>query len=107
MKIKFLCICENGNNRSVFMAYRLKRHGHEALAAGWRNASPETLIMLCRWADRIVVMQQGFELRIPQQFRNKAVILDVGPDRWGPQWHRELKTIIYAGYDRLHEQGFC
>lgn len=105
MKKKFLCVCQKGCNRSVFMVYRLKRHGHSAIPIGWYTESAETLEMLCQWADRIVVMQAEFVERIPAAFRSKTVVVDVGPDRWGPRWASEMKRIIYKGYDRLKEQG--
>lgn len=98
---RFLCVCENGNNRSVFLAYRLKRHGYEALACGWRSSSPETFNMLCDWADHIVVMQAGFELKIPDTYKWKTKIMDVGMDKWGPRWHSEMKQIVYKAFDNL------
>lgn len=103
--MKVLCICQNGNNRSVFMAYRLKRFGHEALAAGWNKLSEQTLHMLCDWADKIIIMEGQFYGHIPLPYRNKVIAADVGPDEWGPQWHSELRKRVYAAYDRLQQQG--
>jgi len=103
--MKVLCVCQNGNNRSVFMAYRLKRHGHEALAAWWNKTSSSTLAMLCNWADKIIVMEQGFQSRIPTAYAAKVLLADIGPDEWGPQWHPELKRRVYRAYDQLKEQG--
>lgn len=101
MKPRILCVCENGNNRSVFMAYRLKRHGFEALACGWRSSRPDTFKMLCNWADVIIVMQAGFINHIPPEFQVKVFTADVGPDKWGPRWHPEMKQIIYKLFDGL------
>lgn len=105
MKKRFLCVCQKGCNRSVFMVYRLKRHGHSAIPVGWYTEDAETLDMLCEWADCIVVMQEEFRVRIHSRFHYKVVVVDVGPDKWGPRWASEMKRIIYKGYDRLKEQG--
>lgn len=87
------------------MVYRLKRNGYSAIPVGWYTESAETLEMLCRWADCIVVMEEGFVEKIPSIFRSKVVVVNVGPDRWGPRWASEMKQIIYKGYDKLKEQG--
>lgn len=105
MKKRFLCVCQKGCNRSVFMVYRLKRHGHSAIPIGWYTEDAETLDMLCEWADYIVVMQKEFKVRIHSRFHPKVVVVDVGPDKWGPRWASEMKRIIYRGYDKLKEQG--
>ena len=96
---RFLCVCQNGNNRSVFLAFRLKRHGYEALAAGWNSTSTETFNMLCNWADRVVVMEQNFISKIPVQYQFKVEVIDVGPDKWGPKCHPELRNLVY---DKFH-----
>jgi hypothetical protein len=61
--------------------------------------------MLCQWADIIIVLQAGFDVKVHPSFRHKVHTLDVGPDRWGPQWNRELKQIVYKGYDQLVVEG--
>ena len=98
---RFLCVCQNGNNRSVFLAFRLKRHGYEALAAGWNTTSPETFGMLCDWADRIVVMEAAFIDRVPLGWHPKVTVMDVGPDKWGPKCHPELRHLVYDNFSKL------
>ena len=61
--------------------------------------------MLCDWADVIVVMQTSFLQELSEAYRWKATVLDVGPDRWGPKCHSELKQLIYKGYDQLRDKG--
>lgn len=52
--MKFLCICDGGNVRSVALAKKLKEAGYEAIAIGMDHIDKETLSMLTKWADRVV-----------------------------------------------------
>jgi len=56
--MKILCICEGGNVRSVALAQHLKEIGWEAIAIGWKYTSKETLLMLIRWADKIIDVRE-------------------------------------------------
>lgn len=105
MKKKFLCVCQKGCNRSVFMVYRLKRHGHSAVPCGWLTESAETLAMLCAWADVVIVMQAEFKEKVAPEFHGKVVVADVGRDIWGPRWHPDMKRIVYRVYDQLQAKG--
>lgn len=91
---KFLTVCEGGNVRSVSLAFLLKNNGQDAVAASWRWNSPETLALLCEWADYVYVMQDEFKEKIPERFRDKVGIADVGPDRFGNPLHPELIQIL-------------
>lgn len=54
--MRILCVCDHGCNRSVHIAHRLKfQGGHDTLAVGVQTASPETLRMLERWAELIIL----------------------------------------------------
>lgn len=107
MKKKFLCVCQDGNVRSVAAAYRLKKyHGCDAIAAGWRRASADTFDMLCAWADHIVVMEQVYLAKIPERFRDKAIVLEVGPDRYGLKIHPDLNALVVASLDKWRSEGF-
>jgi cephalosporin hydroxylase len=106
VRLKMLAICEGGNVRSVGLAYVLKDHGQDAVAAGWRFSSPETLAMLCAWADRIFVMQGEFADRVPLEHRPKVVVADVGPDRYGTPFHPELIETFGAWVAGWVETGW-
>ena len=89
--MKILCICQGGNVRSVACGYVLKyMYGVDAVAASWEKNSPETLDMLCRWADAIFVMQPEFVEKVYEPYRTKVHVIDVGPDVWFNSLHPEL-----------------
>lgn len=93
--MKILTVCQGGNIRSVALACRLKSlHGHDALACSRESNSPETIKMLCTWADMVVVMEPEYADCIPMEFRGKLHICDVGPDRWGAAFRPELQDLI-------------
>ncbi len=82
--MRVLTVCEGGNVRSVALAYVLKsKYGQDAISSSWRYNSSPTLGMLFEWAERIVVAQEVFVEKIPEQYRPKVLVLDMGPDRWG------------------------
>jgi len=93
---KILTVCEGGNVRSVGLAYALKSNGQDAVAASWRFNTKETLAMLYRWADFIVVMQPEMMEHIPNRYKPKLRCIDVGPDRFGSAFHPELQGIFQA-----------
>jgi hypothetical protein len=102
--VKFLCVCEGGNVRSVSLTYVLKyEFDQEALAASWAKCSQETLDMLGGWADKIVLMQPRFGDKFVQ-WKEKLLVVDVGQDRWGNPFHPELKEflskVVQEWYDR-------
>lgn len=76
------------------MAWRLKDAGHDAIAVGWQAADASTQRMLFEWADRIVVMWDRFESRIPVEFRAKMMTCNVGDDRWVNSRHPELVGLV-------------
>lgn len=81
--MKVLCMCQGGNSRSVGMAYLLKYFFNlDALSCSWEKNSQETINMLCKWADKIIVMEEKFKIYIPIGFKYKVLICDVGEDIW-------------------------
>src|ERR1035441_1719423 len=89
--MKILCICDQGNNRSVTFAQLLKYWGNDTLSAGLSTTSERTLNMLIRWADKIVLTedsQRGHDLF--SAFRSKIVVCDVGPDTYPRPFNKEL-----------------
>jgi galactitol-specific phosphotransferase system IIB component len=93
--MKVLTVCHGGNVRSVALAYVLKTlAGADALAASVKHNSPQTLNMLCDWADRIIVVQAHYADKIPQSHRNKVRVYDVGRDRWFNSLHPQLLSMF-------------
>jgi hypothetical protein len=104
---KFLCVCEGGVNRSVALAFVLKAiHGHDALATGWRWTSPETMQVLCQWADHIFVMQGEFREKIPADYREKVLVADVGPDVYGFPLNPTLQGVLQSWAKDWAERGW-
>jgi predicted protein tyrosine phosphatase len=94
MKAKALTICQGGNSRSVALAYVLKyKYGVDALACSWETNTPETIKMLCEWAEAIFVMQPQFIESVPSDSRCKVKVIDVGPDKWFNGLHPELVAL--------------
>ena len=88
---RFLCLCSGAVSRSVAMARALKYEaGKDALAAAVDKNSPETLKLLFGWADKIVAMHQDFAGRVPEAYRDKLVVVDVGEDRWNNPMQADL-----------------
>ena len=107
--MRFLCVCEGGNCRSVSMATRLKDRGQEALACGWRTCATDTLSMLLGWADAVVVMQREFIPRIealPGFDPRKLIIVDVGPDVYGTPCHEGLVQYLDGVANDWARKGF-
>ena len=92
---KILTMCAGGNVRSVALKYLLKyRYKHEALNCGQDANSPETIEMLCRWADHIIVLEPDYAKFVPETYKEKAFCYNVGPDRFGSAFHQELLAIL-------------
>jgi hypothetical protein len=95
--MKFLCMCEGGNNRSGALAYILKcAHGVEAIQIGWRWNSAETIAMLAGWADFIILMHAWPPeiTKIPTSYASKVRVLEVGNDVWGANTHPDLISLL-------------
>jgi predicted protein tyrosine phosphatase len=94
--MKYLCVCEGGRVRSGAMAWALKDVGQDSLAVGWLATSAETLELLCKWADAIVVMQPVFIDKLQAKMApgtldlRKILIVDVGLDVYGTPTHDAL-----------------
>jgi len=88
MKTKFLCICQKGNSRSVALAYLLKKMGHYAIAVGYSTTPRDLLKQLCKWADQIILVAPRMMKYIPERYRGKVLVFDVGTD------------VYFKGYDK-------
>lgn len=92
--LKFFTMCQGGNVRSVGLTYAIKHYGQQAIAAGWETASPDTIRMLCEWADYVMPMQAEFVKYIPKEFHGKVKVIDVGPDTYGYPNHPTLQNFF-------------
>lgn len=104
---KVLCVCRGGNSRSVGMAYTLKYcWGHDAIAVGVEGNEPDTLAMLCDWAEHIICMRPEFKEKIPFKHWHKTEVCDVGFDRYF-QPHPDLieQCSRYVGSHRVLDKG--
>ena len=94
MKYKILTMCAGANVRSVGLKYLLKyKYGHEALACGQDANTIETRNMLCDWADYVIVVDKEYAPEVPEKYKDKLLIYDIGVDRFGYAFHPELLTI--------------
>lgn len=77
--MKILCVCDQGNNRSVQFAHLLKYWGHDTISVGIKTTSKETLDMLFKWADKIIVTEDDQFDSFPPDMDivEKTVLFDV------------------------------
>jgi hypothetical protein len=81
--MKVLCLCQKGNSRSVVLAWLLRKlFKHETLAAGMVTTSRTTREMLYKWAERIILVVPRYQHWIPDEYRDKLRVVDVGHDTW-------------------------
>jgi hypothetical protein len=100
--MRYLCVCDGGNVRSQALAYVLHDlRDQEAIPVGRLRVSPETMTLLCGWADRVVLMQPHMIESIPVQHHEKVLVTDVGPDRFGLYVHPELLELAQVAADWL------
>src|SRR5207245_5530036 len=70
---KILCLCAGGQVRSVTLGGICKYwFGHEAIAASLEKLEPDTLDMLYRWAEVIVVVEQQYLQLVPDEHAAKV-----------------------------------
>lgn len=111
--MKILTVCQGGTVRSVALARMLKDEdvrekysypgeAHDAIAASWQWNGHGTLLMLCAWADLIVVMEPKHQEHLPPSYRlgrvlsKKVKVCDVGPDHFGNCFNEDLMKMCIA-----------
>jgi hypothetical protein len=95
--MKILTCCHGGNVRSHAMAVTLKEMGHEAIAVGLWNITADTKDMMCAWANKIVIMEESMRESIPERFKYKVHLVEVGPDVYGVGINPELRKLTQEG----------
>ena len=97
---RILCICQNGNCRSVGIRYCLKKRGYKnVIATGWNNTSSETLEMLCDWADKILVAKSQHGDMLPSGKEKVDAQFTIGDDKWLNPMNKELHEIVNKQLD--------
>ena len=83
--LKILCVCRAGAVRSVATKNELNRRGyHNVIAVGGLVLTPETLNMLCKWADMILLAKPRHGKYIEKRYREKIEIeFNIGDDLGG------------------------
>lgn len=72
------------------MALLLKENGHDAVSISYDWNSNETFEMMCYWAEKIIPMREKFIDRIPEEYHNKILKVDIGEDIWGNPLNKDL-----------------
>ena len=88
--MKIVVVCDQGNNRSVHFAHLLKYWKHDVIPVGLQTNSRETLDMLYKWADTIIIVEDKLAMGIPITYEEKLVIFDVGLDTYPRPFNPEL-----------------
>lgn len=93
--VRIVTMCRQGLVRSVALADVLKMHFRpvDVIPIGHFANSHQTIEMLCKWADRIVIMESHYKKHVPAEFHEKVLICDVGPDKDNPQGSKTPKLI--------------
>jgi hypothetical protein len=81
------------------------RYGEDALACSWEKNTAETLDMLFRWADKIIVLQAEFSQYVPEEFAQKLFVVDVGPDVWANGLHPDLLQLLMSKLEPKSSDG--
>lgn len=99
--MKILVLCDQGNNRSVTLAHHLKYWGHDVIPAGLKTNSQDTLIMLVKWSDRIIITEQSQVVELGtiwswplSELSPKLQLWNIGPDNYPRPFNKELLVIV-------------
>jgi predicted protein tyrosine phosphatase len=111
-KLKVLCACAKGLNRSPYMARYLKRKGYSTRYGGVENApgvksrrKPKLIIKEdVEWADIIVIVRKRLVSLFKRKFRpkgKKVIVLDVTDSkRLIPKEFARLRLIHFKEFDK-------
>lgn len=101
-KLKILCICNQGNSRSVGVRRRLNRRGYtNVIAIGGANTSEETMNMLCNWADVILLAKPTHSRFVLVGSEKIHPEFTIGEDNWNNPMHEELQKIVKEQLDKI------
>jgi len=93
--MRILTVCEQGNKRSVFTR-NILHHKHDVISFGIMTSTPETITMLCEWADKILLAEPNMVEMIPEVYRLKVdTRFTIGPDVWPTYIQGPLKDLVF------------
>lgn len=92
--MKIVTACQEGNNRSVNLAHRLRYWKHEVIPVGLLSTSRETREMLWKWADIIILIIKDRQHWIPEEYQSKIRIFDVPHDIYPRPFNPELDKKV-------------
>jgi len=100
--VKIVCVCDEGNNRSVIFAGLLRyKYNAETIAIGINRTSKLTQEMLFDWADYIIITHGTLKRRIDEKYYSKMKLFDVGSDR--KEWARPYNRLLLPIAKRIIE----
>lgn len=88
-----LCVCDEGNNRSVHIAHRLRYTGHDTIPVGANTASDDTRLYLAGWADRVIFTDPRQRDRFPTVGDDRAVVWPI-PDVYARPFNPAQDAIV-------------
>lgn len=91
---RILCVCDEGNNRSVHFGHPLKYWGNDVLTLGLNKNEADTQAMLFEWADVILLTAATQLAKVPWDCRPKVLLLDVGEDHYPRPFNPTLARIV-------------
>jgi predicted protein tyrosine phosphatase len=114
--MKVLTVCIGGMVRSAGIADVLRNDkGIDSIALSAINNTPETMDMICEWADLIIPVEPQYKHKVPEQYRikwesckmwdakydHKRKVFDLGPDVWGNARDPILRKKIVEQIDNF------
>ena len=101
--IKILTVCHQGNCRSVATRWCLIKRGYRnVISTGCMSTNPETLQMLCDWADKILVAKPKHGKPLPDNAQDKIdKRFTIGEDLWHNPMNKKLQDIANKQLDLI------
>lgn len=92
--MKILAVCRSGRVRSHAIKVAMELKGHEAINAGVKYHSPETLKMLAEWAELILVPEAWIKEELESMgITTRIIDLQIGPDIWKTKVTQDLMKV--------------
>lgn len=104
-KVKVLCVCGQGLNRSKYLAGYLKRKGYETRFGGVDGNSPNPINdWSVKWSDVIVIARERHHDLFKKKFgrvRKKIIVLNVADSKnFLPEEYKHFANLDYYEFQR-------